>query len=64
MDEKYRSGEIQNGQIYQNSLDKFRTIQRELPEKNLQEIAFCLRPKIEEHIIIDIDNSTHEEHLS
>ena len=36
----------------------------ELSSKLLEQIAFNTRPKIEEHILIVMDNSTHEEHLS
>ena len=36
----------------------------ELPSKLLQQIAFNTRPKIEEHMLIVMDKSTHEEHLS
>ena len=36
----------------------------ELPSKILAQIAFNTRPKIEEHMLIVMDNSTHEEHLS
>ena len=36
----------------------------ELPSKSLEQIAFNTRPKIEEHILIVMDKSTHEEHLS
>ena len=35
----------------------------ELPSKLLEQIAFNTRPKIEEHILIVTDKSTHEEHL-
>ena len=35
----------------------------ELPSKLLEQIAFNTRPKIEEHILIVVDKSTHEEHL-
>ena len=35
----------------------------ELPSKILKQIAFNTRPKIEEHILIVMDKSTHEEHL-
>ena len=35
----------------------------ELPSKILEQIAFNTRPKIEEHILIVMDKSTHEEHL-
>ena len=36
----------------------------ELPRKFLEQIAFNTRPKIEEHMLIVMDKSTHEEHLS
>ena len=36
----------------------------ELPSKLLEQIAFNTRPKIEEHMLIVMDKSTHEEHLS
>ena len=36
----------------------------ELPSKLLERIAFNTRPKIEEHILIVMNESTHEEHLS
>ena len=36
----------------------------EQPCKLLEEIAFDTRPKIEEHMLIVMDKSTHEEHLS
>ena len=36
----------------------------ELPIKLLEQIAFNTRPKIEEHLLIVMDKSTHEEHLS
>ena len=35
----------------------------ELPSKILEQIAYNTRPKIEEHILIIMDKSTHEEHL-
>ena len=35
----------------------------ELPSKLLEQIAFNTRSKIEEHILIIMDKSTHEEHL-
>ena len=35
----------------------------ELPSKLLEQIAFSTRPKIEEHMLIVMDKSTHEEHL-
>ena len=36
----------------------------ELPSKLLERIAYNTRPKIEEHILIIMNQSTHEEHLS
>ena len=36
----------------------------ELPRKLLQQIPFNTRAKIEEHMLIVMDKSTHEEHLS
>ena len=36
----------------------------ELSSKLLERIAFNTRPKIEEHMLIIMDKSTHEEHLS
>ena len=35
----------------------------ELPSKILEQIAYNTRPKIEEHMLIIMDKSTHEEHL-
>ena len=35
----------------------------ELPSKLLEQIAFITRPKIEEHILVVMDKSTHEENL-
>ena len=36
----------------------------ELPSKILQQIDFNTKPKKEEHMLIDMGKSTHEEHLS
>ena len=36
----------------------------ELPSKLLEQIAFNTKPKIEEHMLIVMDKSTHEERLS
>ena len=36
----------------------------ELPSKLLEQIVYNRRPKIEEHMLINMDKSTHEEHLS
>ena len=35
----------------------------DFPSKLLEQIAFNTRPKIEEHMLIVMDKSTHEEHL-
>ena len=35
----------------------------ELPSKLLEQIAFNTRPKIEDHMLIVMDKSLHEEHL-
>ena len=35
-----------------------------LPSKLLEQIAFSTRPKIEKHMLIVMDKSTHEGHLS
>ena len=35
----------------------------ELPSKLMEQIAFNTRPKNEEHLLIVMDKSTHEEHL-
>ena len=36
----------------------------ELPSKLLEQIAYNTRSKIEEHVLIVMDKSTHEEHLA
>ena len=35
-----------------------------LPSKLLEQIAFNTRPKIDEHMLIVMDKSTHGKHLS
>ena len=35
----------------------------ELPSKLLEQVAFNMKPKIEDHILIIMDKSIHEEHL-
>ena len=64
LDDSYKRGEIQNKQPYRNALNKFSTQQMELTTKLLEQIAFNTRPKIEEHMLMFMDKSTHEEHLS
>ena len=63
-DELYKRGEIQKEQHHRNALNKFSTFYMELPIKILEQIAFNTRPKIKEHMLIVMDKSTHEEHLS
>ena len=36
----------------------------ELPSKLLEQIAYNTRPEIDEHMLIVMNKSTHEEHLS
>ena len=36
----------------------------ELPSKSLEQIAHNTRPKIQKHMLIVMDKSGHEEHLS
>ena len=36
----------------------------ELPSKILEQTAFFTRPKIEEHMLLAMNESIHEEHLS
>ena len=62
--ELYKKGEIQNEQQYRNALNKISTLKMELPSKILEQVAFNTRPKIEEHMLIVMDKSTHEEQLS
>ena len=64
IDQLYKQGEIQNKQQYQNAPNKFSNQKVELPIKLLEQIAFNTRSKIEEHMLIVMDNSTHEDHLS
>ena len=45
-------------------LSNFPPYKMELPSKLLEHRAFTTRPKIEEHMLIVMDKSTHEEHLS
>ena len=47
INELYKRGDIQNKQQFQNALNKFFSLQMELPSKILEQIAFNTRPKIE-----------------
>ena len=64
LDELYKRGELQNKQQFRNALDKFSTQYLELPSNLLEQIAFNTRPMIEEHMLVVMDISTHEDHLS
>ena len=44
-------------------LTNFFQYKKELPSKLIEKIAYNARPKIEEHILVVMDKSTHEEHL-
>ena len=61
IDELYKRGEIQNKQQYRNAHSKFQTYKMELLSKLLEEISFITRPKKEEHLLIVLNRSTHEE---
>ena len=63
-DEFYKKGEIQNEPQYRNALNIFRTKEMELPSKRLEDIGFNTRSKTEEHMLIVMDRSTHQEQLS
>ena len=45
-------------------LTNFLPSKMELPSKILEQMAFNTRPKIQEHLLIVMDKSPHEEHLS
>ena len=45
-------------------LTNFLPNEMDLPSKLLEQIAYNTRPKIEEHMLIDLDKSTHDEHLA
>ena len=64
MHELYKRVEIQNKQRYRNALDKISILWMELPCKPSKQIAFNTKPKIEEHMLVVMDKSTHEEHLT
>ena len=60
-DEFYKRGEIENDHQYRNALDKFSTQKTEFPSKNLEQLAFNTKPKIEELMLIFTNKSNHEE---
>ena len=55
---------MENEQQYRNALNKFNTQLIELPTKILEQTAFNTRPKIERHMLIVMDESIPEEHLT
>ena len=61
---KYTKKEVQKEKQYSNALYKFHPQLMKLPSKKLEQRAFNMRPKREEHmLLIVIDKSTHEGHL-
>ena len=64
IDELYKRGKIQTEQQYRIALDKFLPNKMEIPSKLLDQIAFDTRSKIEEHLLIGMNKSTHAKHLS
>ena len=64
IDEIYKRGEIQNKQQDRNALNKLSNLCMEQPSKILGQFAHNARPKIEEHMLILKEKSTHEDHLS
>ena len=62
--ELHNEGERHNEQQYRKALYSFFSKSMELPTNLMEEIAFNTRPKIEEHLLISMDQSTHKEHLS
>ena len=63
MCEKYKRGESKNKQQYRKALDNSPAELKELPSKVLEQCAFNTRHKTEEHVLVDMDKSTHNEHL-
>ena len=63
IDELYKKGEIQTEQHYRNAPNKFHIIWMELPCRILKQIAFNTRSKIEEHMLIVMEKSTHKQLL-
>ena len=61
---KISQGEIRNENQYKMLLTNFIPNKKELPSKILEQRTFKTRPKIEKHMLIVMDKSTHEEHLS
>ena len=64
LDRLHKKCELENDQLHRNALDDFHAIKMELPCKLLEQIVFNTRPKKEEHMLLVMDKSMHEEHLS
>ena len=64
IDELYKGGGKLIEQHYRNAPNHFLHQKIELPSKILEQKAFNTRPTIEEHMLIDIDKSIHEGHIS
>ena len=63
-DEYHEKGETKKEQQYWVALDKFYTKRMQLSRKFMQLVPLITRAKIEEHMLIIMDKSTHEESLS
>ena len=64
IDDLYKRSGIQNKRQYPNALDTIHTQKMELPCKLLEQIAYNTQPKMQEHLLYVMDQSTHEEQLS
>ena len=64
IDELYKRGDIQNEQQDRNALHQFSNFQMELPSKVIEQIAFNTKPEIEKHMLVVMNKSTLEVHLS
>ena len=64
IDELYRRSDLQTEQQCRIALDKIYTKYTELPCKMLEQITFNTMPKSDEHTLIFVDKSTHDENLS
>ena len=60
----YKRGDIQIERQYGNAFDKFQTKKMQPPSKLVEQIAFNTTPEKKEHMLVVMDKSIHEEHLS
>ena len=58
-----KKGEIQNEYQYQKALVKFKSFQKELQSKILEQMDFKTRASTEEHMLIAMDKSIHAENF-